>query len=458
MSSTNQGPAMDRIAQLLDAHSFVEIGAAVHARSTDFSMQEQKTPSDGVVCGYGTVDDRLVFVYSQDASVMGGSIGEMHAKKIAALYDKAIAMGAPIIGMLDSTGVRLEEASDALEGLGAMMAASAKASGTILQIAMVYGPCGGGLATFASMADVVMMEKNASFFFNSPNAIEGNFKEKNDTSSAEYRATSDGVVDIAGDSAELCAKARKLLEMLPANCEEGEVINDSSDDLNRGVSVAGKKASEIIEEIADAGSVVMLKPGYAECVSTALISLDGITVGVYGNNGNEICAGGCEKAADFITFCDAFCIPVLSLTNVSGFKAAEGNEKRLGRAIAKLNIATAEASVPKVNFIVGEALGSAYLSMNSKALGADLVYALEGAKVAPMDAKLAAPIIAGEGADLAKVASDFENNQASLQAAAGRGYIDRIVSDADARKYIISAFEMLLSKGETPILKKHASR
>lgn len=451
MSSTNQGPAMDRIAQLLDANSFVEIGGSVHARSTDFSMQEVETPSDGVICGYGTIKDRLVFVYSQNAEVLGGSIGEMHAKKIASLYDQALKMGAPIVGMLDSTGVRLQEGADALEGLGTMMAKAAEASGAVLQVAMIFGNCGGGLATFASMNDVVLMEEKASMFFNSPNAIEGNFKEKNDTSSAEFRAASDGVVDVIGSQADIIAKAQQVIDMLPANCDEGYVIDEATDDLNKGVSVAGKNAAEIAVEIADAGTLVELKKNYAECIFTGIASLGGITVGIYGNNGNEICASGAEKAADFVSFCDAFNIPLLSLTQLTGFKAKMDNEKRLGRALSRLTTVTAGASVPKVNVLIGKNEGSGYLSMNSKALGADLVFALENATVSPLNAKAASQIIDVD-------AAAFEAKQGSLAAALGRGYVDRIITDADARKYIISAFEMLLTKAESAIIKKHSAR
>ncbi len=458
MSSNDLGLA--RINQLLDEHSFVEIGAKVQARSTDFSMQDQAAPSDGVITGYGTVNEQLVFVYSQDPEVLSGSVGEMHAKKIAALYQKAVQMGAPIVGLLDSTGVRLAEATDALEGLGTVMAAAANASGVIPQISLVFGNCGGGMATLASMADIVGVENDGALFFNAPNTICGNRKDVNDTSSAEFRAAQDGVVDFTGTTAELMAKTRSLIEILPANCEMGTPVTAPADDLNRGVGLGAEAAADKLAELADAGSFVELKSEYAKDMTIGLMSLGGVTVGAVANNDKALTAEGCEKAADFIKFCDAFSIPVLTLTNIDGYASSVESEKRLGRAVASLTVAMASSNVPKINVINGKAVGSAYLTMNSKALGADLVYAVDGSEVSTMDANAAAKIMYPDlnGAELNEKAAEYAAKQGSLAAAAGRGYIDRIVNAADVRKYVVAGFQMLLSKAESPLVKKHSAR
>lgn len=218
MSNTTQ--ALSRIEAILDDSSFVEIGAAVTARATDFNMQEKKAPSDGVITGYGVVNGNLVYVYSQDAAVLGGTIGEMHAKKIASLYEKAMKMGAPVIGLIDCAGLRLQEATDALEGFGTIYKKMSIASGVIPQITAVYGNCGGGLAILSSLSDFTFMEDSkAKLFVNSPNALDGNNESKLDSASAKFQAEA-GVVDFTGDEETIANGVRQLVSMLPANNEE----------------------------------------------------------------------------------------------------------------------------------------------------------------------------------------------------------------------------------------------
>ena len=221
MSSTAQNLASSRIAALLDENSFVEIGAAVTARATDFNMNNTDTPSDGVVTGYGVINDSLVYVYSQDASVLGGSMGEMHAKKITRIYDMAMKMGAPVIGLIDCAGLRLQEASDALNAFGELYLKQSLASGVVPQITAVFGNCGGGMAVASAMSDFTFMEsKNGKLFVNSPNALAGNDASKCDTSAAKFQSEEVGIVDVVAEEAELIAQIRELVSMLPANNED----------------------------------------------------------------------------------------------------------------------------------------------------------------------------------------------------------------------------------------------
>ena len=474
MSTTSQ--ASQRIAALLDENSFVEIGGLVTARSTDFNLKQTETPSDGVITGYGVIDGNLVYVYSQDASVLNGTVGEMHAKKIANLYNLALKMGAPVIGLIDSAGLRLQEATDALNAFGEIYMSQVKASGVIPQITAVFGTCGGGLALIPTLTDFTFMEgSKAKLFVNAPNALDGNVITKCDTSAADFQSKEAGIVDVVADEAGILAQIRELVSLLPANNEDGS-YEECSDDLNRACAEIANcvgDTSIALSQIADNGAVFEVKREYAKDMVTAFIKLNGATVGavanrteVYGEDGTVtekydtvLSAAGCYKAAEFINFCDAFEIPVLSLTNVKGFKADKQNEKGIANAAAKLTYAFANATVPKVNVIIGQAYGSAYVTMNSKAIGADITMAWPDAKIGTMDAKLAAKIICdGQGADaIDACAKEYEALQTSAASAAKRGYVDQIVEPVDTRKYVIGAFEMLFSKSEDLPAKKHGT-
>ena len=474
MSTTSQ--ASQRIAALLDENSFVEIGGLVTARSTDFNLKQTETPSDGVITGYGVIDGNLVYVYSQDASVLNGTVGEMHAKKIANLYNLALKMGAPVIGLIDSAGLRLQEATDALNAFGEIYMSQVKASGVIPQITAVFGTCGGGLALIPTLTDFTFMEgSKAKLFVNAPNALDGNVITKCETSAADFQSKEAGIVDVVADEAGILAQIRELVSLLPANNEDGS-YEECSDDLNRACAEIANcvgDTSIALSQIADNGAVFEVKREYAKDMVTAFIKLNGATVGavanrteVYGEDGTVtekydavLSAAGCYKAAEFINFCDAFEIPVLSLTNVKGFKADKQNEKGIANAAAKLTYAFANATVPKVNVIIGQAYGSAYVTMNSKAIGADITMAWPDAKIGTMDAKLAAKIICdGQGADaIDACAKEYEALQTSAASAAKRGYVDQIVEPVDTRKYVIGAFEMLFSKSEDLPAKKHGT-
>ena len=347
MSNTAQSLASTRIASLLDENSFVEIGGYVTARSTDFNMQQTETPGDGVVTGYGVIDGHLVYVYSQDASVLGGTIGEMHAKKIAGLYDMAMKMGAPVIGLLDCAGLRLQESTDALSAFGEIYLKQTMASGVIPQITAIFGRCGGGLALVPALTDFTFMEgKKAELFVNSPNALDGNSKDKCDTASAAFQSEESGLVDFTGTEDEIMAGIRELVSMLPANNEDDMSYEDCTDDLNRVCADLANAAGDpaiLLSNIADDNNFVEVKAAYAKDMVTGFLRLNGTTVGavanrteLYGEDGQVaesfdcvLSAKGAEKAAAFVEFCDAFEIPVVSFTNVAGFKACKCSEKRI---------------------------------------------------------------------------------------------------------------------------------
>ncbi len=471
-----ENAACNRIAALLDAGSFVEIGGAVTARSTDFNLQEKDTPADGVITGYGVIDGNLVYVYSQDASVLNGAVGEMHAKKIANIYDMAMKMGAPVIGLVDCAGLRLQEATDALEAFGSVYLKQAKASGVVPQITAIFGSCGGGLSVIPGLTDFTFMEENSKLFVNSPNAIPGNTVNKCDTASASYQSKNAGLVDAVGTEEDVLENIRTLICMLPCNNEEDASYEECQDDLNRAcaeIENAVEDTAIALAEISDSNIFFETKKEFAKDMVTGFIKLNGMTVGtvanrskVYDENAEVVAefdgslsADGARKAAEFVTFCDAFNIPVLTLTNVAGFAATEYDESHLAKEVAKMTYAFAEATVPKVNVIIGKAYGSAYIAMNSKSTGADMVYAWPQAEIGMMDAKLAAKIMYADkdAATINEKAAEYKKLQSSPLSAARRGYVDTIVQPADTRKYVIGAFEMLFTKRDEQPLKKHGT-
>ncbi|MEZ3433614.1 MAG: carboxyl transferase [Lachnospiraceae bacterium] len=469
--------ACNRIMALLDAGSFVEIGGAVTARATDFNMQEKDTPADGVITGYGVIDGNLVYVYSQDSSVLNGAIGEMHAKKIANIYDMAMKMGAPVIGLVDCAGLRLQEATDALEAFGTLYMKQSLASGVIPQITAIFGTCGGGLSVVPALSDFAFMEgTKARLFVNSPNAIPGNEISRCDTSSAQFQSEKAGLVDDIGTEEDIFENIRALVCMLPCNNEESSAYEECTDDLNRlcaDIENGTEDTAIALAEISDSHIFFETKKHYAKDMVTGFIRLNGMTVGAVANRSKvydenaEVTAefdgslsmGGAKKAAEFVEFCDAFNIPVLTLTNVSGFTASKCSEKGLAKAAAKLTYTFANATVPKVNVIIGKAFGSAYVTMNSKAIGADMVYAWPKAQIGMMEADLAAKIMyADKNADTIKEkAAEYRELQSSPLSAARRGYVDTIIEPADTRKYVIGAFEMLFTKKEERPVKKHGT-
>lgn len=477
MSNATPSLAGTRITSLLDANSFVEIGKSVTARSTDFNMAETKAPSDGVITGSGVIDGNLVYVYSQDASVLNGTVGEMHAKKISALYDLAMKTGALVIGLVDCAGLRLQEATDALEAFGSIYLKQTLASGMIPQITAIFGTCGGGMAVVPALTDFTFMEaKKGKMFVNTPNALEGNHVDKCDTASADFQSQETGLIDGTGTEEEILGQIRQLVSLLPSNFEDNDSFVECADDLNRtcdDLAACAGDTSLALSRIADEGLFFETKKNYGKDVVTGFLRLNGATVGavanrteIYNEEGEKteefdgtISARGARKAAAFVKFCDAFDIPVLTLTNVTGFKATLCNEKMMAASIGEMVRAFADATVPKVNVVIGKAYGTAYVAMNSKSVGADLVYAWDSAEIGMMDASLAAKIMypGADAASLNEKAAEYRNLQSGVESAAARGYVDTVIAPADTRKYVIGAFEMLFTKREDRPAKKHSA-
>jgi len=477
MSNTTKNLASKRIRALLDENSFVEIGKCVTSRNTDFNMQQSETPSDGVITGYGVIDGNLVYVYSQDATVLGGTIGEMHANKISRIYDLAMKMGAPVIGMIDCAGFRLQEATDALNAFGEIYRKQTSASGIIPQITAVFGSCGGGLAVVPALTDFTFMEeRDAKLFVNSPNALDGNEITKCNTASAKFQSEEAGLVDFVGSEADIFSGIRELICMLPASNEDDMSYEECMDDLNRvcmGMENLVGDTAILLSKISDNEVFIETKAAYAKEMTTGFIKLNGTTVGAVANRTEEydsegtkisefdavLTTKGSKKAAKFVQFCDAFNIPVLTLTNVKGFKANVHSERNIASAAAELIYTFSNATVPKVNVIIGQAFGNAYVAMNSKAIGADMTFAWETAQIGMMDANLAAKIMYAD-TDAATInikAAEYATLQSSVMSAARRGYVDTLIQAQDTRKYVIGAFEMLFTKKEDRPYKKHGT-
>ncbi len=454
--------ARTMINNLLDDNSFVEFGEAVTARSTDFNDLEPKEASDGVITGHGLINDSLVFVYAQDASVLGGTIGEMHAKKIAKLYDMATKVGAPVVGLIDSNGVRLYEAMDSIEAIGDIISLASSASGAIAQVLAIAGNCGGGLNALAALNDYVIMCEDAHMFINSPDTIDNNYTDKLDTSSAQFRYES-GCIDAICSVDEIPEIIRDYLDVAPHNNTESGYIDEfTEDDFNRAVDYnSDENVKTLITEIADDNFFVETKSGIKDAI-TGLIRLAGQSVGVVANGTDEessrLNVNGAYEMADFVSYCDAFGIPILTITNMDGFECDLNTERHMGDALAKLAIALSSADVPKVNLIVGKAVGSGYIFMNSKSLGADLVYAYPGADMTLMDERKIAKILSDNGSDINEIESLYRENNSGIDNAARRGLVDRIINPADSRKYLIDAFEMLYSKNRYTDIKKHSAK
>lgn len=471
MNNLAKNSALARIQSLLDEGSFVEMGACVKARSTDFHLDKEDTPADGVITGYGLANGRLVYIYSQNASVLGGAIGEMHSKKITQLYDMAMKMGAPIIGIIDCAGLRLAEAGDALNGLGSIYLKQVMASGLIPQFTLVMGSCGGGISLIPALSDFTFVEsKKGSLFLQSPDAIPGNTRDKCNTSDTDWRASNTNNIDFIGTEEEIYEEVLLLLDILPSNNRFDILSEEGSDELNRlcdGIADLSKDAASVLSLLGDHQQFIETKKLYAREMTTGFIRLNDMVVGCVANrslSGEEVMtsaltAAGAKKAASFIKYCDAFHIPVLTLCNVSGFDSSFEAESTFGDSCAAMITAYASATVPTVTIVLDEAMGSAGTAMGSKSLGVDLLYAWENAKIGPMDSLQAARILhEGEPASIVRQkAEEYEKLQNSAVSAAARGYADAIIMPEQTRKYLISAFEMLATKQDHTLIKKHTS-
>lgn len=477
--------ARERMDMLFDEGSFVEIDAFVTHRCNEFGMEKVQAPGEGVVVGYGTVDGRLVFAYAQDFTVIGGSLGEMHAAKICKVMDMAVKMGAPIIGINDSGGARIQEGLDALKGFGDIFIRNTHASGVVPQISIIMGSCAGGAVYSPAICDFIfMVEKTSQMFITGPQVVKSVTGEDvgfEELGGAATHATKSGVASFKCSSEEECiAQVKELLSYLPSNNLEMPPVYDCNDDLNRLseslTSVVPEDANKaydmkkVISEIVDDGEFFEIFKTFAQNIIIGFARMNGATVGIVANQ-PKVAAGSLDvnssdKAARFVRFCDAFNIPIITLTDVPGYLPGVVQEHDgIIRHGAKLLYAFSEATVPKINVILRKAYGGAYIAMNSKHLGADMVFAWPSAEIAVMGPSGAANIIfrkdiaaaddpiAARQEKIAEYADKFANPYM----AARRGYVDDVIEPDSTRPRIISALEMLLSKRETRPSKKHGN-
>ena len=477
--------ARERINLLFDQASFIEIDKFVKHRSTNFAMENLDAPADGVVTGYGTVDGRLVFIYAQDFTVIGGSLGEMHANKIAKIQDMALKMGAPIVGMNDSGGARIQEGVDALSGFGKIFYRNTISSGVIPQISVIMGPCAGGAVYSPAITDFIFMVENTSMMFiTGPEVIKsvtGEEVTQEALGGAMTHNRTSGVAHFMDKTEEECIeRIKELLSFLPSNNLEHPPIYEAGDDINRIEEELNEIVPEnpnkpydmkdIIRILADDGRFFEIQALYAQNIITGYIRLNGKTIGVVANQ-PKILAGcldinASDKAGRFIRTCDAFNIPLLNLVDVPGFLPGTGQEYGgIIRHGAKMLYAYSEATVPKITLILRKAYGGAYIAMCNKELGADQVFAWPNAEIAVMGPDGAANIIFKN--DIANAVDplvaraekieEYKNTVANPYIAAQRGYVDDVIVPSTTRPRLISAFDMLQTKIETRPNKKHGN-
>ena len=477
--------ARERIEALLDKDSFVELDTMVLHRCENFGMEKKRTPGDGVVTGYGTIDGRLVCVFSQDFTVMGGSLGKAHADKIVKAQQMAFRMGVPIIGINDSGGARIQEGVEALAGFGDIFYQNTLASGVIPQISVILGPCAGGATYSPALTDFIFMVENVGrMFITGPQVIETVTGEKVSAEmlgGAMTHNSSSGVAHFYDKTETDCfAHIRELLRYLPQNNLEDPPRAPVADDPNREdaqlndlIPESPNKAYDIrraIGSLADKGVFLEYQPYFAKNMLTGFIRLNGRSVGVIANQPQEL--AGCmdinasDKAARFIRTCDCFNIPLLTLVDVPGF--LPGTAQEYGGIIrhgAKVLFAYSEATVPKVTLILRKAYGGAYIAMCSRHLRSDMVLSWPSAEIAVMGPDGAANIIFRKEIDAAEdheakrkeKTAEYREMAANPYAAAALGYIDDVIEPAQTRKRLISAFEMLAGKRERRPAKKHGN-
>lgn len=455
------GAAYTRITSLFDAGTFVELGRFVKKASTRFD-DEAGNEFEGVVTGYGAIDGKLAFAYVQDFSRMKGAMSEAHAKKIVAVYEAALKSGAPVIGVFDSAGAKVLEGVSVLSGYGAVMKAAATASGVIPQISIISGTCSGSAATVASLADIVIGAKDSGkFYINSPFAQAAKGEKAAGTIE---EAAKNGAVSLAVSNTEEAIRlAKTLVTLLPSNSVEGTAYNEVADNANRLVSGAGS-VEEIVKELVDAGSALTLGGAYAGDTSTVIASIGGITAGIVGVT-DKLTAKGAEKAARFVSFCDSFSIPVVTLIDCAGTAECACCEKApFSAKLARLASAYAVSTNAKVTVIVGKAYGTVFTVLGSKTLGADVVYATPSAKISVMPEEAAVEFVYGEqirtAADPTAEKEKFTaqwNDISSPVNAARNGDIDDIIDATELRMRVASALEMLSGKATTAPYKKHGN-
>ena len=471
--------ARERIDLLLDEDSFEEFDMFVTHRCTDFGMEKQKPAGDGVVTGWGTINGRMVYVFSQDFTVFGGSLSETHAQKICKIQDMAMQNGAPLIGINDSGGARIQEGVASLAGYAEVFQRNIMASGVVPQISVIMGPCAGGAVYSPAMTDFIFMVKDTSYMFvTGPDVVKTVTNEQvtaEELGGASTHAKKSSVADGAFENdVEALAEIRRLVDFLPLNnrqkppqrpfFDEPGRIETSLDTLIPANPNSPYDMKELILKVADEGDFYEIQEEFAKNIITGFIRLEGQTVGVVANQ--PMVLAGCldidssRKAARFVRFCDAFEIPILTLVDVPGF--LPGTSQEYGGVIkhgAKLLFAYGEATVPKVTVITRKAYGGAYDVMASTHLRGDVNYAWPTAEIAVMGAKGAVEIIhradLGDADKIAAHTADYEDRFANPFVAAERGFIDEVIRPQSTRRRVARAFAALRHKKLTNPWKKH---
>lgn len=476
--------ARERIMLLMDPGSFEEIGALVLHRTKDFGMEDQQFYGDGVITGYGTVNGRLVYVFAQDFTVFGGALSETHAEKICKIMDLAMKGGAPMIGLNDSGGARIQEGVRSLGGYADIFFRNVQASGVIPQISAIMGPCAGGAVYSPAMTDFTIMVENTSYMFvTGPNVVKTVTNEEvtsEELGGASTHSTKSGVTHLtAVNDMECIAHVKKLLSYMPQNCEDvGIKIPYTLGDETREVleNIVPASASQpydirsVVEGICDADSFFEIHKDYAENIVVGFARIAGRSIGIVANQPMSLAGvldiDSSKKGARFTRFCDCFNIPLLVLVDVPGF--LPGTDQEWNGIItngAKLLYALSEATVPRITVITRKAYGGAYDVMNSKHIGADMNYAWPTAEIAVMGAKGASEIIfkkeISESADPAKKLlekeAEYGEKFATPYLAAERGFIDEVIEPRETRKKLIKAFAMLENKVVKRPRKKHGN-
>lgn len=428
----NNSVGSQRIARLFDAGTFVELGAY---------RKRPNGAQTGAVCGYGAVNGRLVYAFSQDSDRQKGAFDALQAEKIADLYALALKNGAPVVGMFDSAGAYVADGASALSAFGKLLASVSRASGAVPQIAFISGICAGLAATAAAMFDLtVLVDGKSQLSVNAP------FVVGKEVGTVEY-AREKGLSSVTvADEDEAFATLRTLIDLLPANAEEGVAAETSSDDVNRAVTTAE------VGELADAGTLLEIGAGYADEMRVSLARFGGVPCGIVANNG-VITADGAKKAARFIGFCDSFGLPVITLTDSVGIAVSSAEEESpLAAALGKLAMTYANATTAKITAVVGKAYGAVFTLMGSKALGADVVYALPTAEISTMVPESAVAFLWNdqitETTTREELVAKWKAECASPEAAAADGSIDDVIDPAELRQRICAAVYMLLEKND----------
>ena len=471
--------ARERIDLLLDEGSFEEFDMFVAHRCTDFDMEHQRPAGDGVVTGWGTINGRMIYVYSQDFTVLGGSVSATHAQKICKIMDMAMQNGAPVVGLNDSGGARIQEGVDALAGYAEIFQRNVLASGVVPQISVIMGPCAGGAVYSPAMTDFIFMVKDSSYMFvTGPDVVKTVTNEvvtAEELGGASTHTKKSSVADGAFENdVEALAEVRRLVDFLPANNREKPPVRPFFDDPARVEHSLDTlipenpntpyDMKELILKIADEGDFYEIQEDFAKNIITGFMRLEGQTVGVVANQ--PMVLAGCldidssRKAARFVRFCDAFEIPLLTLVDVPGF--LPGTSQEYGGVIkhgAKLLFAYGEATVPKVTVITRKAYGGAYDVMSSKHLRGDMNYAWPTAEIAVMGAKGATEILyrseLGDADKIAARTAEYEDRFANPFVAAERGFIDEVIQPKSTRRRVARAFASLRGKKLKNPWKKH---